>query len=114
MGPPSSRKGEALCGIVTDRSDYLFAIPARASLGGDDNPVGDISEVCLVLSGKTCRELAALGSIRDFLTGECKSAFSLRRLEPATVSAVHPLVSRLRIAAQLAARSYGISETKGH
>ncbi|MGA8769995.1 MAG: hypothetical protein WB610_06435, partial [Rhodomicrobium sp.] len=36
IATPSSRKGEALSGIVTDRSACLYAIPARASLGRDD------------------------------------------------------------------------------
>ncbi|MFY9875730.1 MAG: hypothetical protein WAL20_08820, partial [Rhodomicrobium sp.] len=34
-----SRKGEALSGIVTDRSACVYAIPARASLGRDDKPL---------------------------------------------------------------------------
>ena len=34
--PPSSRKGEALSGIVANTSADLYAIPARASLGQDD------------------------------------------------------------------------------
>ena len=34
--PPSSRKGEALSGIVANTSAGLYAIPARASLGPDD------------------------------------------------------------------------------
>jgi len=42
--PPSSRKGEALSGIVTDRSACFFAIPARASLGRDDDPLARLAK----------------------------------------------------------------------
>ncbi|MGB7917303.1 MAG: hypothetical protein WCF79_18715, partial [Rhodomicrobium sp.] len=52
---PSSWKGEALSGIVTPWSACLYAVPARAALGRDDDceassarsPVGRIGGVCL-------------------------------------------------------------------
>ena len=39
-----SRKGEALFGIVTDRSACLYAIPARSSLGRDDKPLARLAK----------------------------------------------------------------------
>jgi hypothetical protein len=57
--PPSSRKGEALSGIVTRWSARLYAIPARPSLRRNDElrseqrplPVGRIGGVCLATNG---------------------------------------------------------------
>jgi hypothetical protein len=51
----SSRKGEALSGTVTNRRPHFFAIPARASLGRDDDArdgrdddaLGEVGGVCL-------------------------------------------------------------------
>ncbi len=40
----SSRKGEALSGIATNRNVCFFAIPARASLGRDDDGLGKSAE----------------------------------------------------------------------
>ena len=53
--PPSSRKGEALSGIVANTSAGLYAIPARAALAGmtiakraaPGLPVGRMGGVCL-------------------------------------------------------------------
>jgi hypothetical protein len=39
LPPPPSRKGETLSGIVQIEAPIFFVIPARASLGRDDNPL---------------------------------------------------------------------------
>ena len=57
----SSRKGEALSGIVTHWSTCLYAIPARAALGRDDNQLSELAAFPnLVTSAPLGEEAAAL------------------------------------------------------
>ena len=69
--PPSSRKGEALSGIVANTSAGLYAIPARASLGPDDeardkrlaNVPAQATAALIVRLGTLCRNYAKLRTL---------------------------------------------------
>jgi alanine racemase len=69
--PLSSRKGEALSGIVTNTSAGLYAIPARASLGQDDearnkqlaNVPAQATAALIVRLGALRRNYAKLGAL---------------------------------------------------
>ena len=59
---PSSRKAEALSGIVTNTSADLYAIPARASLGQDDEAPD--KQLANVPAQATAALIVRLGAIR--------------------------------------------------
>jgi alanine racemase len=60
--PPSSRKGGALSGIVANTSADLYAIPARASLGRDDEARD--KQLANVPAQATAALIVRLGAIR--------------------------------------------------